>query len=210
LPASDVSVPGLVSRDHSSPTIEPEGERPFAIVSLVGGKWTTFNGFAEGVANNLLARLGRTRRASTAELPIGGGRGYPVEDLERNTWLAEASAATGIAHERLLILLGRYGTTALSIARHIAAFIGEGPLADAPDYSRAEIDYLVRFEAVERLADIVLRRTSLAMAGVLNRENLEEIARLAGEALGWSNGRRADEISATATELSERHFYRFS
>jgi glycerol-3-phosphate dehydrogenase len=210
LPASDVSVPGLVSRDHSSPTIESEGERPFAIVSLVGGKWTTFRGFAEEVANNLLARLGRTRRASTAELPIGGGRGYPVEDLERNTWLAEASAATGVAHERLLILLGRYGTTALSIARHIAAFIDERPLAHAPDYSRAEIDYLVRFEAVERLADIVLRRTSLAMAGVLNRENLEEIASLAGEALGWSNGRRADEISATAAELSERHFYRFS
>jgi glycerol-3-phosphate dehydrogenase len=68
----------------------------------------------------------------------------------------------------------------------------------------------VRFEVVERLADIVLRRTSLAMAGVLNRENLEEIASLAGEALGWSSGRRADEISATATELSERHFYRFS
>ena len=68
----------------------------------------------------------------------------------------------------------------------------------------------MRFEAVERLADIVLRRTTLAMAGALNRENLEEIASLAGDALGWSNGRRADEISATAAELSERHFYRFS
>jgi glycerol-3-phosphate dehydrogenase len=210
LPASDASVPGLISRDHSSPTIEPEGARPFPIVSLVGGKWTTFRGFAEEVADNLLARLGRPRRVSTNELPIGGGRGYPVEDRERNVWLAETFATTGVAQGRLTILLGRYGTTALPIARHIAAFIGERPLAHAPDYSRAEIDYLVRFEAVERLADIVLRRTTLAMAGALNQENLEEIASLAGDALGWSNGRRADEISATATELSERHFYRFS
>jgi glycerol-3-phosphate dehydrogenase len=210
LPASDVSVPGLVSRDHSSPTIEPEGERPFPIVSLVGGKWTTFRGFAEEVANNLLVRLGRPRRISTADLPIGGGRGYPVEDPERNIWLAETSVTTGVARERLAILLDRYGTTALSIARHIAAFIGERPLAHAPDYSRAEIDYLARFEAVERLADIVMRRTTLAMTGALNHSELEEIAGLAGDALGWNTGRRVDEISATATELSERHFYRFS
>jgi glycerol-3-phosphate dehydrogenase len=209
LPASDVSIPGLVSRDHSSPTIEPEGARPFPIVSLVGGKWTTFRGFAEEVADNLLAKLGRPRRVSTAELPIGGGHNYPVGDPKRTVWLTETSATTGVARERLAILLDRYGTTALSIARHIAAFIGERPLANASDYSRAEIDYLVRFEAVERLADIVLRRTTLAMAGALNRENLEEIARLAGDALGWSDGRRAEEISATATELSEQHFYRF-
>ena len=210
LPASGVSVPGLVSRDHSSPTIEPADARPFPIVSLVGGKWTTFRGFAEEVADNLLARLGRPRRASTAELPIGGGRGYPVEDAERDVWLAEAYAATGVARARLAVLLDRYGTTALSIARHIATFIGERPLTHASDYSRAEIDYLARFEAVERLADIVMRRTTLAMAGALNHADLEEIASLAGDALGWSDGRRADEINATATELSERNFYRFS
>jgi glycerol-3-phosphate dehydrogenase len=210
LPASDASVAGLISRDHSSPTIEPEGARPFPIVSLVGGKWTTFRGFAEEVADNLLARLGRPRKVSTSELPIGGGRNYPAEDSEREVWLVKTSAATGVARERLAVLLDRYGTTALSIARHIAVFADERPLANVTDYSRAEIDYLVRFEAIERLTDIVLRRTTLAMTGALNRENLEEIASLAGDALGWSNARRADEISATATELSERHFYRFS
>jgi glycerol-3-phosphate dehydrogenase len=210
LPASDASVAGLISRDHSSPTIEPGGERPFPIVSLVGGKWTTFRGFAEEVADNLLVRLGRPRKVSTAELPVGGGRGYPVEDAERDVWLAEASAATGVAQARVAVLLDRYGTTALSIARHIAAFIGERPLTHASDYSRAEIDYLARFEAVERLADIVLRRTTLAITGALRHADLEEIASLAGDALGWSDGRRADEMDATAAELSERHFYRFS
>jgi glycerol-3-phosphate dehydrogenase len=210
LPVSDVSLPGLVSRDHSSPTIEPGGERPFPIVSLVGGKWTTFRGLAEEVADNLLARLGRARRVSTAELPIGGGRGYPIEGPERDAWLAEASATTGVAYARLAILLDRYGTTALSIARHIASFVGERPLAHAPNYTRAEIDYLARFEAVERLTDIVLRRTMLAMTGALDHADLDEIASLLGDALGWSESRRADEISVTATELSERHFYRFS
>ncbi len=84
--------------------------------------------------------------------------------------------------------------------------MGERPLAHASDYSRAEIDYLVRFEAVERLADIVLRRTTLAMAGALNRENLEDIAGIVGDALGWSKARRADEISATANGVVRAAF----
>ena len=51
LPASSVSSPGLISRDHSAPVAEPSAARPWPVVSLVGGKWTTFRGFAEEVAD---------------------------------------------------------------------------------------------------------------------------------------------------------------
>ncbi|TIM59290.1 MAG: glycerol-3-phosphate dehydrogenase, partial [Mesorhizobium sp.] len=57
LPASDGTAPGLISRDHSAPVMEIEGNRTWPIVSLVGGKWTTFRGFAEEVADMLLSRL---------------------------------------------------------------------------------------------------------------------------------------------------------
>ena len=79
LPASDAAAPGLISRDHSAPLAEPEEERPFAIVSLVGGKWTTYRGFAEEVADTVLGRLGLARRRSTRALPIGGGAGFPTD-----------------------------------------------------------------------------------------------------------------------------------
>ena len=58
LPASDATVPGMISRDHSAPLREPEPGRPFPILSLVGGKWTTFRGFAEEVTDTVLERLG--------------------------------------------------------------------------------------------------------------------------------------------------------
>ncbi len=45
---------------HARPP-SPTTSRPFPIVSLVGGKWTTFRGFAEEVADAILARLGRGR-----------------------------------------------------------------------------------------------------------------------------------------------------
>ena len=208
LPFSDETVPGMISRDHSSPTFEAEPSRPFPIVSLVGGKWTTFRGFAEEIADKLLLRLGRTRKISTKSLPIGGGRDFPGDASARDRWLAENAEATGVGRERLTTLLARYGTTASAIARHISAFSGERRLEHARNYSRAEIDFLARSEQVVRLSDIVLRRTAIAVTGELNRKDLDEIAGVAGEALGWSGQRRQEEVESTAAELAHRHAYR--
>jgi len=209
LPFSDETVPGMISRDHSSPTFEAEPSRPFPIVSLVGGKWTTFRGFAEEIADKLLVRLGRTRKISTKSLPIGGGRDFPCDASSRDRWLADSAEATGVGRERLATLLARYGTTASAVARHISAFVGERPLEHARNYSRAEIDFLARSEHVTRLGDIVLRRTAIAITGAVNREDLHEIASVAGDALGWSGGRQQDEVESTAAELARRHAYRF-
>jgi glycerol-3-phosphate dehydrogenase len=123
--------------------------------------------------------------------------------------LTEASGASGLSHDRLAVLLGRYGTTALPIARHIVGFVGDAPLAHAEEFSSGEMDYIARHEHIERLADIVMRRTSLAISGALDRTNLEAIATLAGRALGWGDQRRLAEIGATVLELSQKHAYRF-
>ncbi|MFO1207761.1 MAG: glycerol-3-phosphate dehydrogenase/oxidase [Amaricoccus sp.] len=196
LPASDASTPGLISRDHSAPMAEPAGARPFPIVSLVGGKWTTFRGFAEEVADTILARLGRSRVASTRELAIGGGKGFPAD---RGRWLADAARDTGLPEPRLDELLARYGTTALAIAGH-------GPdaprLPDASGYSLAEIDWIVRNERVVHLADIVKRRTTLAITGTLTAADLAAIADVAAQALGWDAATRAREVEAAAAELA--------
>ncbi len=61
LPKSNAATPGAVSRDHSLVAFEPGAGRTFPILSLVGGKWTTFRAFAEQVSQAALARLGRRR-----------------------------------------------------------------------------------------------------------------------------------------------------
>ncbi|MGN6470710.1 MAG: glycerol-3-phosphate dehydrogenase/oxidase [Rhizobiaceae bacterium] len=204
LPASDGTAPGLISRDHSAPVLEPQGNRLWPIVSLVGGKWTTFRGFAEEVADMLLGRLGASRRRSTRDLPIGGGRGFPADAASRSRWIEQAVRETGATAERAGVLLDRYGTTARAILAHEAARPAE-PLADAPGYRLAEIDWLARNEQVVHLTDIVMRRTALAITGRLTRRDLERIADVAADALGWEPARRAGEIDATLTELAERH-----
>jgi glycerol-3-phosphate dehydrogenase len=68
----------------------------FPIYSLVGGKWTTFRALAEQVSNEILRVLGRPRIRDSADLPIGGGKGYPRmpegTGLPRSGWLRYWSA----------------------------------------------------------------------------------------------------------------------
>ncbi|OLP61678.1 glycerol-3-phosphate dehydrogenase [Xaviernesmea oryzae] len=201
LPASDASQPGLISRDHSSPTLEPEGDRPFPIVSLVGGKWTTFRGFAEEVADTLLARLGQSRRLSTRMLPIGGGRDFPADAAARQAWIAEQARLTGLGPDRLETLLARYGTTAASIAAAIGPS-GEQMLDHVPGYSAQELAWVTAQEQVCHLADLVLRRTTLAIEGRLTRDGLREIADVAGDVLGWEDERLKEEIEGVTRQLT--------
>jgi len=200
LPASDASQPGLISRDHSAPVAEPAEGRPFPVVSLVGGKWTTFRGFAEEVADTILSRLGRSRKVSTRMLPIGGGRGFPVDDRAREAWLSERVGRSGLPVVRVSALLARYGTTADAVLAHIAA-AGDAPLIHVEGYGRAEIDWIARNEMVSHLADIVMRRTTLAIEGRLTAAGIGEIAGVAAAALGWSEERRGEEVAAVTAHL---------
>ena len=206
LPTSEASTPGLISRDHSAPVAEPEQNRPFAVISLVGGKWTTFRGFAEEVADTVLGRLQRSRKLSTRSMPIGGGRDFPADAAARADWLAEAQQATGAEQGRLDQLLSRYGTRAAQIVKWGSN--DEGHLPDSDGYGKAEFDYIARNEFVEHLADIVMRRSTLAIRGSLTSRDLQEIAAIAGRALGWNTVRLAREVEAAVVELEGRNLMR--
>ena len=209
LPASDASNPGLISRDHSAPVAEPAPGRPFAVLSLVGGKWTTFRGFAEEVADTILGRLGRARRLPTREEAIGGGHGFPTGDA-RAAWVADAARTTGLDPLRMDELLARYGTTASAVAAHRGRWTNADRLPDSQGYSRAELDWIVREEGVTHLADVVMRRTSLTVTGSLTLRDLDAVAEVAAVALGWDEARRSSEVEAVRARLEGAHRMRLA
>lgn len=63
-----------MSRDHKIEILEAGADHDFPILSLVGGKWTTFRAFSEQATDFILERLGHPRKASTANLKIGAIR----------------------------------------------------------------------------------------------------------------------------------------
>ena len=205
LPASDASSPGLISRDHSAPVFEPQDGRPFPIISLVGGKWTTFRGFAEEAADTVLTRLQRSRKTSTERLAIGGGRDFPVSSNERATWIRSIAAKTGVEASRADELLGRYGTTAAAILAHRSECSDDQRISGAQRHSTLEIDWIARQELVVHLSDIVFRRTTLAIEGLLTIQGLREIGAIAAAALRWDAQRLAKEIDEVTASLSKFH-----
>ncbi len=200
LPASDGTAAGLISRDHSTPELPPDGARPWPILSMVGGKWTTFRGFAEEVADDLLTRLGRTRRVGTDVLPVGGGRGFPADP---GAWAEAMARDTGVAPARARALLFRYGTPAAAILRAEGA--RPAMLPGAPDHSLPEIAHILRHESVVHLDDLVLRRTALAITGQVSVDGLRALAAQAGAVLGWDAAREAVELERCASLLRARH-----
>ncbi len=207
LPASEASSPGLISRDHSAPVMEATAERPFPVISLVGGKWTTFRGFSEEVADLVLKRLQRTRRQSTQQLAIGGGRQFPGNAAQRRTWIEAATQQSGISVERAETLLSRYGTTASVILEHAESSLHRDSerLSDAAHYSLLEIDWIARREFIVHLSDIVLRRTTIAIEGALTMAGLRDMATVTAEALGWDAARTEKEIDDVVITLADFH-----
>jgi len=165
LPASSDSFTGRIPRDHFCTLLENSGA---PVICMIGGKWTTFRSFGELAADTALKRLGRPRRISTADCPIGGGRQFPAD---RASWIAALADRSGLAQPRIAGLFARYGTDAAKVA----TFISQG--TDAPmlgsDYSVREMLFLIRNEAVEHLDDLLLRRTTLAISGVLSLATLD-------------------------------------
>ncbi len=201
LPATGEGVTANISRGHSLRVLEAEGERPFPVLCLIGGKWTTFRAFAEEVADAVLARLGAERRCSTAATPIGGGRGCPQGEEEQQAWIDRVAGAAGLDPGRVAALLSRYGTAAEAYARGADAE-DETPLASLPAYTVGEVRRIAAEEQVVHLEDLVCRRSTIALAGGARRTPLEELAGVVGGALGWDDARQAKEVERALAETA--------
>lgn len=204
LPHHDDTAPGFVSRDYRIVPGTIAGLGDTTVLSLVGGKWTTFRALSEHLANETLEALGIPRTVATLGLPIGGGAGFPTTPQAERDWVARYGADVGAA--RASALLHRYGTKAAAVIDAITAWEGaDAPLAAAPAYSRAELDHLVRTERVAHLSDVFLRRTSLAFTGSVSIPLVREVGEIVANALAWSPNRRSEEEDAFQAELAAAH-----
>ncbi|MEM7030102.1 MAG: glycerol-3-phosphate dehydrogenase/oxidase [Chloroflexota bacterium] len=204
LPAMDASRTGQISRDHSIRTIEPDDQIKFPILALIGGKWTTFRAFSEKTADTVLKRLGQKRHRSTKDIAIGGGADYPHTDQAQQQWLSACQDALQIDADRLATLFDRYGTR----AKRVAAFImadEDTMLAEHPKFSRREIMFLVQEEKVQRLDDLILRRSLLGMLGEVTPQLLHELADITAIVLDWSVSEREAEIERTVALFADKH-----
>lgn len=202
LPRQTGGAAGSISRDHSFRIFEPSGQRQIPVLTLIGGKWTTYRACAEQIVDLALPRLGDRRTATTAHMAIGGGTQFPRDAAGLSTLRGELMNSAAISSDRAETLLKRYGTR----ARHLALQLrGETALQAAPCYSREEILWIAQNERVTRLDDVILRRTLMAFEGMASEACLVEVAGILACELSWSPERCQAEVEATRLLLKNRH-----
>ncbi|WEX08644.1 FAD-dependent oxidoreductase [Chelativorans sp. AA-79] len=187
--ADATASPTRAARDHSLEQDRlPASETP--VLSLVGGKWTTFRSFAEEASDRALALLQMPRRVSTAR------RGYPGA---APCTISQIAKAGNLSRIRAEALLARYG----AVGREVAAFCSmreDAPIAGAEDYTTAEIEWLVLERAACTVEDIVLRRTQLFLAADLTHATLQSIGGILKACLDRDPDEIAEETLAALAD----------
>jgi glycerol-3-phosphate dehydrogenase len=145
------ATPGAASREHLV-TTSPNG-----LVSITGGKLTTYRVMAADAVRVVLERLHRQAGVDqTKSLPLPGGDFTSLDAV-----VAAAAHTTGdtalAAH-----LSTTYGTRWPLVWAEIDTADGRPVLDDALPYRMGELSYAVRNEMALTLGDLLIRRTHVA------------------------------------------------
>ena len=167
-------------------------ETSSGMLTITGGKLTTWRRMAKQTVDRLVEREGRDAPCATAEIPLG--REASPEELE---------APDGVGEEAVRQLAFRYGYA----SRNVLKLAAERPdlarpiVPGRPDLL-AEVAIAARLEQARSVADVLLRRTRLAIVAateLLGAEAVADIASTLGAELGWD----ADRARAEAARWPE-------
>ncbi|AFT87063.1 glycerol-3-phosphate dehydrogenase [Paraburkholderia phenoliruptrix] len=150
--------PSAVTRDYSLELDAPAGEAP--LLSVFGGKITTFRKLAEEAVVKLTAALGKSAPSWTSGAPLPGGdiahanfERFLAELKQRHAWLP-----ADLAHR----LARAYGTRVKNVLGHAHSLADLGR-AFAPGLFEAELAYLRDVEWARSAEDVLWRRSKLGL-----------------------------------------------
>jgi glycerol-3-phosphate dehydrogenase len=160
------------------------------VISVTGGKLTTYRAMAEDTIDLVAGRLGLGRRARcrTKRFRLHGGDGF------RDT----APPGSLAAH-----LGGRFGSAAAAVEALIDGdpSLGEELVPGLP-YVRAEAVYAARHEMVRSLDDLLSRRTRARLLDrVATAEAASSIGRLVAPELGWDEAETARQVTELVASI---------
>lgn len=159
------------------------------VVSITGGKLTTYREMASDTVNEVVEHLGDqvsgiARRSKTKKLKLRGAEGYDavLEDTDPT----------------IAALADRYGSEASTVAALADADPSlREPLVRGLPYLRAEAVYAARYEMARSVDDVLARRTrARLLARDASAEAAADVAALIGPELGLSAQEAQDQVDA--------------
>ncbi|HEU0132058.1 MAG TPA: glycerol-3-phosphate dehydrogenase/oxidase [Mycobacteriales bacterium] len=135
-------------------------EGPSGLLTITGGKLTTYRRMAKDVVDRIAARDDRHARCRTDEIPLGCAR--PFEAVLAD--VTAAAAAVGVDGETAETLVRQHGEAAADVLALTADDPAlAAPLSPAAAHVAAEVVHAARHEGAATLDDVFARRTRLAL-----------------------------------------------
>ncbi len=139
------------------------------VVTVAGGKLTTYRAMAKHVVDAALHELSVRGRAprdlappNTDHEPLPGGRDFPKGGLGAIVEGVRARTGELLGEETLTLLAHTYGTRAIEVAALVEADPSLGaPLSPGRPEILAQVDFAIDDELAATVADVAIRRTQL-------------------------------------------------
>jgi glycerol-3-phosphate dehydrogenase len=164
-------------------------ETSSGMLTITGGKLTTFRRMAALVVDRITERDGREAECRTDEIPLG--MSARSADLETEVSLPEG------ATDQLAFRYGHAARAVLDLCDRDPE-LAKPIIPGHPDLM-AEVVIAARREQARSVADVLLRRTRLGLVAgpeLRDGERVAAVARTLGGELGWSEKRIEAEIDA--------------
>lgn len=164
---------------------------PGGMVTIVGGKLTTYRRMAQDTMDHVSHRLGKSHSRLTERLPLSGAEGWP-ETLEE---IKEAASRFSMDAD-VIRRLALYGANSRAILR----LISEEPalasrIVPGLPYIMAEVIYACRFEMAMELGDVLERRLRINFEDwSRGTEAAPRVAECMFPELGWDAAETARQV----------------
>jgi len=161
-------------------------ETSSGMLTITGGKLTTFRRMAAQVVDRITQRDGRDAECRTDDIPLG--MAARPDDLETDVSLPEGAA------DQLAFRYGHAARAVLDVCEERPELAG--PIAPGHPDLLAEVVIAARREQARSVADVLLRRTRLGLVAAVELRDADAtlaVAGLLGQELGWSESRVATE-----------------
>ncbi len=172
-------------------------EGPGGLLTITGGKLTTYRRMAKDVVDRVVARDGRRAPCRTDDIHLGCAR--PYEDVVAE--VAEAAASVSVGAEAAETLVRQHGEAAPSVLALLADDPSlKAPLSDAATHLLAEVVHAARHEGAATLDDVFSRRTRVALRA---RDAALPAAPAAAALLARETGRDEEWAAAQVTAYAD-------
>ncbi|HXQ70871.1 MAG TPA: glycerol-3-phosphate dehydrogenase [Pyrinomonadaceae bacterium] len=169
------------------------------LISVVGGKLTTYRSLAEECVDLIFRKLERpSPLCETARVPLPGAREtrseFSLQAAPRGKLKLELRTNAADVCERWRRV---YGSRAKELAELAQRLDDHDPLT-------AEIVFAFEKEFATTLADCFLRRTMIGLNADLGLGDIDRAAKIGKKFLGWTDERANREVEAYKAEISNR------